>query len=280
MARLLGLHQLSAMDISPLDLIEVAASCGYGAVSLFTNAPVVPIAGQEGKFTFPTVTAQMKGEVRARLAAHGLEVINAEFFLLRPDADLDGFRPGLALGRELGARNAMTHIFEPDPARAEDLLGRFCAIAAGEDMRVSIEFCQMTPGCKTLPAARAFVDAVGVPNLGFGICPMHLVRSGGTAADVAALDSATLFYGQLNDGHGLHVADAYFDEVHDRQLPGDGDFPLREIIAALPADAPVEFKCPSDSRRRAGVSAQDWAREGLARSRALLAADQGADDVL
>jgi sugar phosphate isomerase/epimerase len=137
-------------------------------------------------------------------------------------------------------------------------------------MRVSIEFCQMTPGCKTIHAAKAFVDAIGAANLGFGICPMHLVRSGGTPTDIAALPREILFYGQLNDGHGLHVSEAYFEEVHDRQVPGDGDFPLRAIIAALPHEAPIEFKCPSDSRIKAGVSALDWAQQGFARGRTLL----------
>ncbi len=270
MSRPLGLHQLTLMDVAPLELIEIAAECGYNRVSLFTNAPVVPIAGQEGKFQFPTVTLELKGEVRARLDGHGLDVINAEFFLMRSDVDLEIYRPGLALARELGAQNAMTHIFEADPPRAADLLGRFCAIAAEEDMRVSIEFCQMTPGCKTIHAARAFVDAARAANLGFGICPMHLVRSGGTAADIAALDPGLLLYGQLNDGHGLHVAEAYFEEVHDRQLPGNGDFPLAEILRALPAAAPIEIKCPSDSRRKAGVSALDYARDAFERARALL----------
>ena len=55
-ARTLGLHQITAMDVGPLELIEIAATCGYEAVSLFTNAPHVPIEGQEGKFVFPTVT--------------------------------------------------------------------------------------------------------------------------------------------------------------------------------------------------------------------------------
>ena len=271
MPRPLGLHQLTVMDVGPLELIEIAAACGYDRVSLFTNAPVVPIAGHEGKFQFPTVLPDMKSHVRARLDAHGLEVINAEFFLMRPDVDLETYRPGLALGRELGAENAMTHVFEADPARAADILGRFCAIAAEEDMRVSIEFCQMTPGCKTIHAARGLVDAVGATNLGFGICPMHLVRSGGTPADIAVLDPEILFYGQLNDGHGLHVSEAYFEEVHDRQLPGVGDFPLADILRALPAGVPVEVKCPSDSRRKAGVSARDHARNAGERARALLA---------
>lgn len=249
------------MDIGPLELIEVAAACGYEAVSLFTHAPHVPIAGLESKFVFPTVTPAMLREVRERLDGHGLAMVNAEFFLLRPDADLAGYRAGLALGRALGARHAVSHVFEPDPARAVDLIGQFCDLAEQEDIIVALEFCQMTPGCRSLQRAAWFVEQVGAANLGFGICPMHLVRSGGSAADVAALDPAVLLYGQLNDGHGLHVSEAYFDEVHDRQLPGRGDFPLREIIAALPAVAPIEVKCPSGSRIKAGASALDYARE-------------------
>ncbi len=271
MPRPLGLHQLSAMDIGPLELIETAAVCGYDQVSLFTNAPVVPIAGQEGKFTFPTVTQEMAREAMQRLDAHGLSVVNAEFFLMRPDVDLASYVPGLALGRALGARHAISHVFEPDPARAVDILGRFCDIAAAEDMIVALEFCQMTPGCKTMARAVWFVEQVGRVNLGFGICPMHLIRSGGTAADVAALDPRYLLYGQINDGHGLHLSEAYFDEVHDRQLPGNGDFPLADILSALPAAVPIEVKCPSDSRRKAGVSALDYARDAGERARALLA---------
>src|SRR5260221_7749416 len=143
MPRPLGLHQLSAMDIGPVELVEAAAACRYGQVSLFTNAPMVPIAGQEAKFVFPTVSQDNKRAVIERLAAHGLNVINAEFFLMTPDVDLTSYVPGLALGRELGASNAMTHIFEPSPARAVDILGAFCELAAAEELNVSIEFCQM-----------------------------------------------------------------------------------------------------------------------------------------
>ena len=250
------------MDVGPLELIEIAAACGYQAVSLFTNAPHVPIAGQEGKFVFPTVTPAMQREVRERLDGHGLAMINAEFFLLKPDADFASYRAGLALGRSLGACHAVSHVFEPDRLRAVELIGRFCELAASEDMIVALEFCPMTPGCKSMAEAAWFVDQVGAANLGFGICPMHLVRSGGTAQAIAELAQPPL-YGQLNDGQGLHRSDAYFDEVHDRALPGRGDFPLGDIIAALPAEAPIEVKCPSESRISAGVSAMDHAREAL-----------------
>jgi sugar phosphate isomerase/epimerase len=270
MRRPLGLHQLTAMDLDPLEFVRVAAACGYDHVSLFTNRPRVPLEGHESTFVFPTVTREMTDELKPLLADSGLDVVNAEFFLMRPDIDLESYIPGLAMGREIGAVNAVTHVFDEDSARAVDILGAFCELAAAQDMRVAIEFCQMTPGCKTIGQAKWFVDQVGKANLGFGICPMHLTRSGDTAADMQALDGRYLFFGQVNDGNGLHVSAAYFDEVHDRELPGDGDFPLHDILSALPASAPIEVKLPSDRRRKAGVSALDFAREAGRRSRALV----------
>jgi sugar phosphate isomerase/epimerase len=270
MTRPLGLHQTTAMDLSPLELIEAAGASGYDHVSLFTYNPAVPLAGQEDKFVFPKVTEETKRDVLAALDANGLHVVNAEFFLMRPDVDLESYIPGLALGRELGARHAVTHIFEADPARAADILGTFCDLADVEDIKVAIEFCQMTPGCKSIEQAAWFVDQVGKANLGFGICPMHLIRSGGGALDVAARAERYVLFGQVNDGRGVHAASAYFDEVHDRELPGNGDFPLREILDALPADAPIEVKIPRDSRIRSGAPAQAYIDEAYARTRRIM----------
>lgn len=269
MKRPLGLHQTTAMDLSPVALVEAAAAAGFDHVSLFTNNPVVPLEGHADKFVFPRVTPETKRAVLERLDAHGLHVVNAEFFLMRGDIALESYVPGLALGRELGARHAITHVFESDPARAADILGAFCDLAEAQDMKVALEFCRMTPGCKSIEQAAWFVGQVGKANLGFGICPMHLVRSGGTAGKVAG-QAHHILYGQVNDGRGLHEAEAYFEEVHDRELPGKGDFPLRDILSALPAEAPVEVKIPRDSRIAAGEPAQPWIEEAFARTRAIL----------
>ncbi|MDG2002516.1 MAG: TIM barrel protein [Novosphingobium sp.] len=270
MKRPLGLHQSSAMDITPLELIKAASLAGYDCVSLFTNNPSVPIDGKADMFVFPQVREETRREVLDCLDATGLTVINAEFFLMKPDIALESYIPGLALGRELGARHAITHVFETEPARAVEILGTFCDLAGAQDLTVALEFCQMTPGCKSIEQATWFVDQVGKSNLGFGICPMHLVRSGGTAGDVSKRADKYVLYGQVNDGKGLHTSPAYFEEVHDRELPGDGDFPLHDILSALPADAPIEVKIPRDSRIKAGGSAQDYISRAFERTRALV----------
>jgi sugar phosphate isomerase/epimerase len=257
------------MDISPIELIEAAAAAGYDRVSLFTNNPTVPLDGKADMFVFPQVRQETKREVQDRLDATGLEVVNAEFFLMKPDIELESYDPGLALGRELGAQHAITHVFETEPSRAVDILGSFCDLAAKHELTVALEFCQMTPGCKSIEQASWFVEQVGKSNLGFGICPMHLVRSGGTAEDVN-LHQGRIRYGQINDGRGLHTSAAYFEEVHDRELPGDGDFPLSDILGALPPYAPIEVKIPRDSRIKAGGSARDYVKQAFDAARRLV----------
>ncbi len=218
-------------------------------------------------FVFPQVYEETKDEVLGLLADHGLDVVNAEFFLMKPDTDLDDYIAGLAMARELGAKNVMTHVFETDEGRAVDMLGRFAELAGAHELTVALEFCRMTPGCRTIHQARRFADEVGRDNIGYGICPMHLVRSGGTAQDVAA---RPVLYSQVNDGKGLHTSDAYFEEVHDRELPGDGDFPLHDILSAIPKDAPIEVKIPRDSRIKAGGPAADYVQRAYDKTRALV----------
>lgn len=270
MQRPLGLHHLTLKELDPLAFIDVAAEAGYDQLSLFTNAPHVPQAGREGKFVYPTVTPELVPEVQARLDAHGLKVVNAEFFLMTLEVDLAAYDPGLATGSALGAAHVMTHIFDTEQARAVATLGAFCDLAASHGLRVAIEFCSLTPGCRSIRQAAWFVDQVGSANLGFSVCPMHLTRSGGTAQDVAGLDAHYILNGQINDGRGLHVSSDYFAEVHDRELPGDGDFPLHEILGALPVATPIEVKIPYERRKETGVSALAFARECLARSRPLV----------
>ncbi|RYD93309.1 MAG: sugar phosphate isomerase/epimerase, partial [Sphingomonadales bacterium] len=123
MARPLGLHHITTKELEPIPFVRMAAEAGYDQVSLFTNAPLVPQRGREAMFAFPTVTPQLQREMLACLAETGIKVTGAEFFLITPDADLEAYRPGLAVGAALGAGHAVTHVFDTDKARAVDKLG-------------------------------------------------------------------------------------------------------------------------------------------------------------
>jgi sugar phosphate isomerase/epimerase len=270
MARPIGLHQVTVMDVDPLQLIELAASAGCDRVSVFTFSPRPVLPGQKSRLLFPTVTREMQGDLRQRLAAHGVAVMGVEFFPITADADLADYVAGLSLGRSLGATRAVTHVHDSDGARAVDKLGALCDLAAKEELTVGLEFTPLTRGCGSIQRAAWFVDQIRRSNFGIGVDCLHLVRSGGTAKDLEGLESRYFSYAQICDGFGLAASADYMGESHDRQLPGQGDFPLEEIIRALPAATPLEVEVPSAKRIEAGVTPLDHARRAMAQARVLV----------
>jgi hypothetical protein len=58
--------------------------------------------------------------------------------------------------------------------------------------------------------------------------------------------------------------------------PGEGEFPLDEILAVVPIEQPVSLEVPMDRRREAGASAQERARVVVEAAQKLLAREQRA----
>ena len=106
------------------------------------------------------------------------------------------------------------------------------------------------------------------------IDPLHLARSGGSPADVAALDAKYFPYAQISDGilEPGEPNPALFGKLGlgTRAMPGEGTLPLRELLAALPPDTPLSVELPH-SLAPNGASARDWAKTTLERTRNFLA---------
>jgi hypothetical protein len=79
-----------------------------------------------------------------------------------------------------------------------------------------------------------------------------------TFAQLAGYDGVSLFTSirlLYCDGRGLKPSSEYMAEAHERELPGKGDFPRKEILSALPESTPLEVEVPSARRGEAGGSA-------------------------
>ncbi|MES2290716.1 MAG: TIM barrel protein [Pseudomonadota bacterium] len=269
MSRPLALHHLTVRESPFGELVEIAAENGCEAICVFAHAPRVPIPG--AKFTeYPTVNRTNQAEVVSALRANGIGVGNIEFFPVTAGLDLDDYREAFAVGAEVGAKRAVTHIHDIDDSRALDTLGRLCDEAARFGLKLGLEFMGLTPACASIQRASWFVENVGRANIGIALDALHLVRTGGTPEDVAAIPAEQFCYSQICDGHGLFVTGDYRGEGQDREPPGDGDWPLRAIYSALPAATPIDVEVPSTTRVEQGVLPRERARRAVERSRALL----------
>ena len=116
----------------------------------------------------------------------------------------------------------------------------------GLDIRVNLEFGLFTE-VKTLEAARGIVEGIGSPAGGVLVDSLHLQRSGGAPADVAAMPRSLNSYIQLCDAAAEFSAEKTFDAIlkeaiDDRMPMGLGGLPLWEIFAGLPDGFPISIE--------------------------------------
>ena len=115
-----------------------------------------------------------------------------------PEAELDA-PAAAAMISGYRANNGLTAVtIDPDMSRNQDQYGAFSEMAGAAGMAASIEFMPGLP-IGNLAAAVAVISQVRRPNFRLLIDCMHLMRSGGSAAELAALDPAMIGHIQLCD---------------------------------------------------------------------------------
>ncbi|MDE2403104.1 MAG: sugar phosphate isomerase/epimerase [Sphingomonadales bacterium] len=259
----LSLDSLTLTDTSPQTAIRAAAEAGFDACSLWVIPPAL--------FPSPLLTPAMERECAAIIADTGIGVITLEVFDLHSMAAVESCRPQLEMGARLGGKAALAiNYSNPDRAASAEILARFAEVAAGFGLSTNLE---PVAGGKSRTLAEAY-DLARRSGADVGLCfdPHHLIRAGGGPADLATLPPGAIRYVQVCDGPIPQPADIVMTEaVCERLYPGDGDFPLRDLLRAAPRDVPIGIECPSVGRAQAGVGAADQAREAMAKLQRLLA---------
>ena len=260
-----GLEHLSLRE-EPLSVFVAAAAAG-GAETVCLSV------------THPGVhDPKLLRAALSQLEALNLVVAMGDGFLLKPHEGLDGLRRQLDVLADLGAPLANTCAFEPnselrrDPSYVGDLLGEFCQVARTAGVDVLLEFTPLSH-VPSLAAAVELLRELDQPNLRILLDTLHLARAGEGPDDVRKVDQQLIGYCQLSDGPlASESLSAYLDEaVYDRALPGDGEFPLAEVLSLVPRDITISAEVPLRGLQQAGVSAQERARLILESSRRVLA---------
>jgi sugar phosphate isomerase/epimerase len=129
-----------------------------------------------------------------------------------------------------------------------------------------------TPACDNLKTAVWYVDQVHRDNLGITLDAVHLVRSGATVAEIAALDPRYINNAQICDGFGMQVTSDYLHEAAvERITPGEGDWPLVDIFAAIPKDTLVDLELPTTKVSGGGPDTVRFVKNALQKSQEILA---------
>jgi sugar phosphate isomerase/epimerase len=226
-------------EFGPVATINAAAFGGFDAVGLWIEPPLW--------------TPQLMREARAALAATELELLDVEVVWFKPGApDPDHLRC-IDIGAELGAKHVLVVSSDPDMGANAAKLAALCAHAEPSGMRVSLEFGLFTE-VKTIGQALAVINAAAHPLAALLVDPLHLARSGGTPADVAAVPPHLLPYAQFCDAVAVGPAaddpEGIIREAIDERLQtGEGALPLPALLAALPRNISLSIELRSKALR-------------------------------
>lgn len=250
MTRPIGLAHLSALHLSPPELVGVAADCGFTSIGVRVH----PATASETRYPM-NEHSPMAAQTVERLADVNLSVFDVEVFTLDGSRGREDWLPVLAAGSYLGAR--ALNVIGGDEQRNR-LIDDLAAL-----VRDAREF-GITPMIEPISYQKVdtFGSAVSVAEqTGCAIMldVLHFVRAGGSIDDLASAPAGTVQLIQLCDGPAVvphhpapprmplgqdtHGSDRQIESRAKRLAPGAGDFPLREIIAQLPG-VPISVEVP------------------------------------
>ena len=234
----IGLAQLSLLRTAPPDLVVVAAGAGFD----FIGARVRPVTAGEHPYDLQPGTPLLAETIR-RLRETGLRVLDIEFLLMDGSDQREAWLRMLEAGQALGASTMTVAGADPDPGRFADNLARLVEDARGFGITPTLEPISY----QRINSLRSAADAALAAGARVVVDTLHFRRFGGTLVELAGMADLVPML-QLCDGPAHRPSDReglVHESRADRLPPGDGDFRLPEIVAALSPSLPVSVEAPS-----------------------------------
>ena len=241
--RELSLSALTVLELSPPQMVQCAADAGYDYVGL----RLLPATDHEVRHEIVGDTP-LKRETLAVLRDTGLRVLDVEILRLKPDTDVNSYKPMLETAAELGARYVLVAGNDPDEARTVERLGQLCDLAAPLGLSPSLEPMPWTD-VKDITAGARIVKASGRRNTGLIIDPIHFDRARSSLEALRALPREYFGYVQFCDAPAECPTDVdtlLFQARCERMIPGEGGLDLVGLLRALPAHLPVSIEVPTE----------------------------------
>ena len=269
-----SLAHLTALTLTPPQLVDVAARTGYRYVGL----RMTRVTPDEVLYDLARDKALMK-ETKARLADTGIVVHDSELFRMDPALEPEDYVAELDATAELGARHVIAQLPDPERERKMARFARLCDLAKARGIFVNLEFPHWTETGNLAEAARV-VRAVNRSNAGILVDMLHFGRSDSTLEQLAALPREWFRFAHVCDAAKEvppTMAGIIRTARDERQFPGEGGIDVRGILAQLPWDIPYALEIPRVAMTKA-VGPEEVARLALLVARGQL--DYGDGDMV
>ncbi|MGE5171249.1 MAG: sugar phosphate isomerase/epimerase family protein [Rudaea sp.] len=258
-----SLGHLTVLSLSPPEVVAAAARAGYEYASL----RMTRVTPAEPLYDLARDKALMR-ETKACVSATGVRIHDIELFRMDANIGPEAFRAELDATAELGARDIIAQLPDPDSARKIDHFARLCDLAKPLGIFVSLEFPHWTETGNLVEAARV-LRAASRSNACILIDMLHFARSDSSVDELRTLPREWFRFAHVCDAEKTCPAtlEGIVRTARDERLfPGEGTIDVRGILACLPPQIPYSLEIPRNALSRA-VGPHETARLALAVSR-------------
>lgn len=249
----IGIDHLTMLGVSPPDLVTIAGEAGFDSVS----PRVAASTPDEEPWPMGAGSPMLEETVR-RLEETGTRVLAVEVVRIGPETRREDYEPALEAGARLGARFVTVNGDDPDIQRTCETFATLSEDARPYGLRPVIE---PIPYTRVSNLGEAIYIAERSGGGGVLLDALHFQRYGGDPERLRSMDPNLLSYVQLCDaplappeglprprklprGQSTDGTDLQLESRAMRLLPGDGELPLAEFLAALPEGIPLSLEAP------------------------------------
>jgi sugar phosphate isomerase/epimerase len=263
-----SLAALTAIELPPPRLVEVAAACGFDQVGFRL------LAAAPGGMAYPLMDnpAQLR-ETKARLASTGVCVADLEVVAFRPETAVESLESFLQTARELGARHTLVAAYDPDLGRFADRFAEYCEMASVFDLTADLEFMPWTH-VPDLNTAVSIVEKAVSPAAGILVDALHFDRSRGALKDLRKIPLRWLHYWQMCDAPAERPSTTE-ELIHaareERMFPGEGGIDLVGLAKEMPPDITISIEVPTAELAKT-LDPEARARRALRGAKSIVAA--------
>ena len=267
--RKLGLEFLGAFGLPPVELVNLAADLDCQ----FISTVMTPIDyNPEG---FPSWSlrddANLRRDLKAALRERNVKLTLGEGFLMAANIDVrQAYAGDLDIYRDLGVERINSLSFDPDLSRTFDQFAALTEMAAERGLEPVLEFVPISVVGNLATAVEAVKHAGGPAKV--LVDTMHFFRSGTSIADLKAAPAELIGHVQLCDAPSVPTISDYLEEaMYERMVPGEGDAPLVEILAAVSSALSVGLEVPLRALAEQGVGVRQRMAKCVAGAREVFA---------
>ena len=249
MGRKYSLAYLTIPGTDPVEQIRIAKETGYDSVSLRTIPMHLP---GEPEF-LPQKDPALFEAIRNALREYDMPLMDIELARIRPDLDLDEYRPAFEAAAKLGATDVLGSVWSRDRAWYTDAAGRVADYAAEFGLSYNIEFLPWA-GVRSLQEDITLVDDLGRSNVFVMVDTLHAGRAGVTADELRRTPRRYFRFVHLCDGPAGPDGDPVLDNIRDdlmlytareaRFYPGEGVMDIAGMVGAMP-EIPLSIELPN-----------------------------------